>query len=283
MSYIISITLIIFVLLIGFGLNNTSQTEEVVDFEEELKSNPTKQKELFNAMAQSFVPPPSLEMLNAKEQELLRHIDQSNSLQVQVGHMLVAQLHGRMSQDLNVSVKEGLKANPVAGFQAIKSIYDLLSSSSFPVQKTLLLKLTSEIEIGSEDEIRDLAFSTLLKDVPQESDGDSRFDKVVLSKLSYEMYLKNTTEPEMALEHTIRILEIQVDDVIKENIVENFNQKFPSHDRELQKLATQNNINTQLYNQRVQQATVFRTIAHEAQKLHGAETSKDEPEEDIDQ
>lgn len=269
--YVICIPLLLLALLVGLGLSNTSETEDVANFEEELKTNAKKRKELFNAMERSLSKdrsPSSLrsqKLIISKEEELLKIIDKNNPYQVMLGEMLVARLHGKTDQEYNDEMKVKLRANPAEGFKAIKNLFEASSFDTLPGEKAALIALAAEIEIGSADETRELALSSLLKDIPppflaletemteQELEtSNSHLEKVVLSNIAYEAYLKNSTDPQVAINDTMKMLELHSDNVAKESIVESFNQKFPSHDKELQVLATQSQINILIYQQREQ-------------------------------
>ncbi|HXH73431.1 MAG TPA: hypothetical protein VNJ08_00595 [Bacteriovoracaceae bacterium] len=243
------IALITVSLLVGLNFYISSQTGDVAEFTEELKNDTKKRKELFNAMSQSVEAGRSIassEPIIPSFQDLkyLKHINANDPLQVLLGNILVSRsIQARAP--LNEEMKAKLKENPAESFKSMKSFFDTLPSNEFPVQKAALLALAIEVNAGKAGEVQELALNHLLTEIPtaQATEVDALptvdLDKVNLSNIAYEAYLINTNDPETALNETFKILELQENNLVRENIIDNFKQTYPAQGKLLEKMVTE--------------------------------------------
>lgn len=232
--------------VIGFNILDDHQSLEVADFEEEIKANPEKRRELFDAMEQSVTGKkrmPASEL--SQNYDLLKFINPSDRVQVLIGDLLISRRSGNGKVPMSTELKAQLKADPTKGFKSMKTLFEVLPFNEFPNQKTELITLVIEVNLGTPEEIKDLALSSLLADIPtmekldEEALPSSDLEKVNLTNMAYEAYLMNSNDPEMTLNETLKILEIHSDHLVRANIIDNFNQKFPSHNMILETMITE--------------------------------------------
>lgn len=274
MNLLIYIPLMLLALFIGYSSGGFHHTEEVVDIEE-IKKNSKKREELFQAMANSVNRHPASVARKgapaggARDQEIMSLVDSKDPLQVSLAEMIVMGRRGKNDDLANADLRRKLKADPAKGFKALQNVFNNLSYNDYPVEKAAIMALTLETGVGEPEEIRAMATDTLTKDIapdrmqPHQATTEKEFnlansttDKMFLPSISYEAYLKTSTDATEAMNETVRFLEAQKDHAVRNNIVSNFNEKYPTHDKQLQSLATENNINIMIYKQREEEAAV---------------------------
>jgi hypothetical protein len=276
MVWIIYLPIMLVALFVGYQTASGPRSPEVSAIEE-VKANQHSRKKLFEAMAisvsrqravASVVRISSKDILSEEDGLLLSFVDKKDPLQVIIGDMLIMGRHGKDDPAANASIREKLKAHPAAGLKAIRAMIQSMPFNQFPVEKAALMALAIEAGVGDPEEMKQLALDTLNKDIAparlspdkavseeQKNSSYSTTKESFLPTISYEAYLRSTSDVQEALSETVKVLEVQQDHAVRNSIVQLFNQKYPDQDKELQARVTENKIDVHLYKQREDEAS----------------------------
>lgn len=204
---------------------------------------------------------------NDREKNLMNAFDTEKPIGNLILNSLVADLHGQGREEgvlMHEKLKDELQKSPLESLEIIHNALKKMPFEEYPMEKAALLALAVKELYPGKKAMKEIALDQLQTNVtkarmrPEQAlteeemeNATSPHREMFLPVIAYEAFIGVSDDPEMAIQETISILNLQEDYAVRNTIVEAFNNKFPKYEKKLEQKIGEYGIEVLYYKQQI--------------------------------